>query len=182
MKALREVGLLRIWRFIFASFTNWLVRMALLPPLRKSLISWLGARIGKETVILPVEFINLDRTGLKGLSIGDECYIGAGVMFDLAEKINLGKQVTFGPRVTILTHINVGYKDHPLQKSFPARSEPVTIGDGCFVGAGSLILCGVKIGAGSFIAAGSVVTKGAPPNSVLAGVPAKQIDTADPPP
>lgn len=47
------------------------------------------------------------------------------------------------------------------------------IGKNCIIGVRSIILPGVRIGDSSIIAAGSVVTKDAPPNTVLAGNPAK---------
>jgi acetyltransferase-like isoleucine patch superfamily enzyme len=71
--------------------------------------------------------------------------------------------------------MNVGYRDHPLQATFPPFAAPVVIEEGCFVGASATILGGVSIGAGSFVAAGSVVTKDVPPRSLVGGVPARII-------
>jgi len=57
------------------------------------------------------------------------------------------------------------------------RIEKVIIGDNVFLGANAIILPGVKVGDNSIIGAGSVVTKEVPPNTVVAGNPAKKICT-----
>lgn len=49
------------------------------------------------------------------------------------------------------------------------------IGKDCWIGANSIIMCGVKIGNGSIIAAGSVVTKNVEPYSIMGGSPARFI-------
>ena len=49
------------------------------------------------------------------------------------------------------------------------------MGKGASVGSSATILCGVTIGDGAIVGAGAVVTKDVPPNSVVAGVPAKVI-------
>ena len=51
------------------------------------------------------------------------------------------------------------------------------IGADCFIGGRSLILPGVTVGNGCVIGAGSVVTKDVPPGSVVAGNPAKVLRT-----
>ncbi|TCO76458.1 acyltransferase [Marinisporobacter balticus] len=54
-------------------------------------------------------------------------------------------------------------------------SKPIFIGENVWIGTNSVILKGVDIGKGSIVAAGSVVTKNVPPNTIVAGVPAKII-------
>jgi carbonic anhydrase/acetyltransferase-like protein (isoleucine patch superfamily) len=52
-----------------------------------------------------------------------------------------------------------------------------TIGDGCLIGMGAILLNGCKIGEGSMVAAGAVVTEGKefPPHSMLMGIPARVV-------
>ena len=90
--------------------------------------------------------------------IGRECFLGDECLLDLAEGIELEDQVTLAERVLVLTHLNVGYADHPLQAAFPAQAAPVRFERGSFVGAGATILAGVTVGREAFVAAGSVVT------------------------
>jgi acetyltransferase-like isoleucine patch superfamily enzyme len=78
--------------------------------------------------------------------------------------IHLGHKsyVAFG--ATILTHDMVrGLYLH------------TRVGRQCFIGANSLILPGVTVGDESIVAAGSVVTKDVPPNTIVAGNPARVI-------
>lgn len=53
--------------------------------------------------------------------------------------------------------------------------QPITVGDGCWIGARAVILPGVTIGDGCVIAAGAVVSKDCAPNGMYAGVPARRI-------
>jgi acetyltransferase-like isoleucine patch superfamily enzyme len=46
---------------------------------------------------------------------------------------------------------------------------------GASVGSSATILCGITIGENAIVGAGSVVTKNVPPNSTVAGVPAKRL-------
>ena len=55
------------------------------------------------------------------------------------------------------------------------RSEGIKIENDVWIGAGVIILSGVKIGECSIIGAGAVVTKDVDPYTVVAGVPAKKI-------
>jgi hypothetical protein len=85
-------------------------------------------------------------------------------------------------RVMILTHTNVGYRDHPLQAHFPARAAPVVVETGAFLGAGCIVLPGVRVGSRAFVAAGSVVNADVTAGTLVAGVPARVVRPLEPGP
>lgn len=55
------------------------------------------------------------------------------------------------------------------------QKEKIIVEDDVWIGAGSMILSGVKIGQGAVIAAGSVVVNSVAPYSIVGGVPARLI-------
>ena len=173
MKAADEIGWSRMGRFAFFTLATLPYRAALVPPIRTFLLRLYGASVGRRTVLHNARFFNLYRRGFTGLSIGDDCFVGDDCLIDLAEGVELQAQVTLAERVLILTHTNVGYRDHPLQKHFPASAAPVIIEAGAFIGAHTVLLPGIRIGAGSFVAAGAVVTENVPPGTLVGGVPAR---------
>jgi acetyltransferase-like isoleucine patch superfamily enzyme len=175
VKALDEIGWARAARFGFFTLAMVPYRLALFPQLRATWLRLLGARIGPRTVLHDVRFFNLYRRGLAGLEIGEECFLGDECLLDLAEGVRLERQVTLAERVLVLTHTNVGYRDHPLQAHFPASAAPVVVEAGAFLGANVTVLPGVRIGAAAFVAAGSVVTADVPPRTLVAGVPARAV-------
>ena len=175
MKALGEIGILKGAKFIFYSLFSSFLNSTLIFPFRSYLLRLAGAQIGRNSVIHKSSYINHYQGGFRNLYIGNECFIGEDTSLDLYGKIVLGDQVTISHRVIILTHTNVGYKNHPLQKFFPKTVKNVELGKGCFIGAGSIILPGVTVGSNSMIGAGSVATKDIPSQVVVAGVPAKII-------
>jgi acetyltransferase-like isoleucine patch superfamily enzyme len=175
-KALDEIGAAAAWRYGVGQLQFALLKPVLVPPqLRVALLRVFGAEVGTDTIVHPVTFTNLYRTGFKGLSIGRECFIADECFFDLAERIEIGDQVSIGERTVIVTHLNVGYRDHPLQEKFPARSAPVRVGSGAFIGVGAILLPGVTVGDRSFVAAGAVVSRDVAPGSVVGGVPAREM-------
>ena len=78
--------------------------------------------------------------------------------------------IHIGPYTTVT--FGVAILAHDKSRNFRAHT---IIGKNCFIGAHSIILPGVKIGDGSIVAAGSVVNRDVPPNSIVAGNPAKVI-------
>jgi acetyltransferase-like isoleucine patch superfamily enzyme len=175
VKAVGEVGFGRAARFGWTTLAMVPYRLALFPPLRSWWLRLLGARIGPGAIVHDVRFFNLYRRGMAGLSLGRECFLGDECLLDLAEAIVLEDQVTLAERVLVLTHTNVGYRDHPLQRHFPPLVAPVVVEAGCFVGAGAILLPGIRVGRGSFVAAGSVVTQDVPPGTLVAGVPGRVV-------
>ena|SRR3989344_3091048 len=180
MKTIEEIGPKKVIRFALFSllqviYHHLINHFLFLPPFRKLFLQIIGAKIGKDSIIMDVKFFNWHHKGPAGLKVGSECFIGDEALIDLFNSVVLEDHVTIAQRVTILTHTNVGFSDHPLQRYFPKSSKKVIFRSGCVVGAVSIILPGVTVGQESFVAAGSVVTKNVPPHSLVAGVPAKII-------
>jgi len=175
VKALREIGLWKALKFGCLTMLMALFKVMALPQLRAPFLRVLGARVLSGTIIHGVSFFNSYRRGFSGLRIGRDCFIGDECLLDLADELHMADQVTLAERVTVLTHTNVGYKDHPLQRWFPPTTRPVVFETGSFVGSGAIILPGVRIGTCSFVAAGSVVTEDVPAFSLVGGVPARVI-------
>jgi acetyltransferase-like isoleucine patch superfamily enzyme len=99
--------------------------------------------------------------------------IGRGSHIVAHQSIDIGDDVYTGPYVYI-TDQNHGYADPsvPIGRQWPVN-DPVSIGPGCWLGAGAVILPGARIGRNVVIAAGSVVRGEVPDTCVVAGVPAR---------
>lgn len=109
------------------------------------------------------------------VSIGDRCLIGrgSGVVGHLS--VTIGNDVWTGHHVYI-TDQNHGYEDPSVpisQQSQPERA--VSIGDGSWLGHGTVVLPGVTIGRHVAVGANSVVTRDIPDFSVAVGNPARVI-------
>lgn len=107
------------------------------------------------------------------ITLGENFYANTGcVMLDVA-KICIGKNVMFGPSVSIYT---AGHPIHPdSRNSGYEYGIPVMIGDNVWIGGSCVILPGVTIGNNVVIGAGSVVTKDIPDNVCAAGNPCRVI-------
>lgn len=175
MHITKEIGVQKIVRYVLFSFWQYFFAMMFISPLRVWLLRLFGGTIGRDTVIERIRLINLYRTGIAGITIGDRCFLGDGVVLDLAERMTLEDEVTLSFDAMVLTHTNVGYKDHPVQTYIPAVAKPTMFKKGCFVGVRAIILPGLTIGEGAAVAAGAVVTKNIPERTLVGGVPAKII-------
>lgn len=107
------------------------------------------------------------------VSVGDRCLFGKGSGIVGHLRIKIGDDVWTGHHVYI-TDQNHGYEnlDLPIsQQVMPER--PVSIGDGSWLGHGTVVLPGAQIGKHVVVGANSVVTGILPDNCVAAGVPAR---------
>ena len=109
----------------------------------------------------------------KHIKVGENFYANIGcIMLDVAQ-ITIGKNVLFGPNVSIYT---AGHPIHYESRiSGYEYGVPVAIGDNVWIGGNCVILPGVKIGSNTVIGAGSIVTKEIPDNVLAAGNPCKVI-------
>lgn len=172
MKILKEIGFIRLIKYLVFGLWDFIFQLLPYSPLRVIWLKLGGAKIGRNCVIDRILFFNLDRTGLKGLTLGHDCYLGTGVTLDLAGKITLGNQLTISANTTLLSHHSVGFSDHPLIKHYPKKVFTTKINSGVVIGINSSILPGVTINKNSLIAAGSVVNQDIPAHKMVAGSPA----------
>lgn len=86
--------------------------------------------------------------------------------------IIIGDNTIFAPGVKLISsnHFKNDYSKHE-------KSEPIRIGKSCWLGTGSIILPGVELKDNVIVGAGSVVTKSFGPNVIIAGNPAKVINS-----
>ena len=107
------------------------------------------------------------------LRVGRGAWIGQAAFLHAAGGITVGEEVGIGPHAIVLTstHADPG-RALPIMKG-ALEFAPVTLGDGCDLGVGCIILPGVTVGKGAQIGAGAVVTRDVPDFAVVAGNPAR---------
>ena len=87
--------------------------------------------------------------GGKRLSIGSGSYLNWGAFIDTTGGVSIGKNCDIGMNVTIVTRTHeIGPSGHRAGRPI---EEPVTIGDGTWIGANAVILPGVTIGPGCVV-------------------------------
>jgi len=112
-----------------------------------------------------------------GIQIGNNSAVGAQSFLGGQGGIVIGNDVIMGPQVKMFSE-NHNYASQVERIRLQGVSRKgITIGDNCWIGAGTTILDGVAISQGCVIAAGSVVTKSIPENSIARGIPAVVVGT-----
>ena len=101
--------------------------------------------------------------------LGEGTYVNFNCNFVDDGMITVGRNVLFGPAVTIAT---VGHPIRPDMREY-MYTDPVTIEDNVWIGEKASILPGVHIGRGAIIGTGAVVTKDVPAGHIALGVPAR---------
>ncbi len=112
----------------------------------------------------------------EGVSIGKDVYIDADVTVGLGTRIQngvnvykgvgIGKYCFVGPGVTFTND------RYPRVGRTTWTVVPTILDDGCSLGAGAIVRCGVHIGAFAMVGSGAVVTKDIPAFCLVTGVPA----------
>ena len=98
--------------------------------------------------------------------------IGRGIFLDHATGLVVGQTAVIGDDVSILQGVTLGGTGKELGDRHPK------IGRGVLIGAGAKILGNIEVGRCARVAAGSVVLQPVPPNTTVAGVPARVVGTA----
>jgi acetyltransferase-like isoleucine patch superfamily enzyme len=116
--------------------------------------------------------------------IGTDVYIADGLM--IVEELGGQEQITIGDRVSIAPRVTLVTSSHPnasrIRPFAPVASGPITIEDDAWIGAGAVILPGVRVGRGAVVGALSVVGHDVLPLQVVAGIPARAIRSLTSPP
>ena len=108
-----------------------------------------GAVVGARCKIQSHTFV------CDGVTIGDEVFVGHGVMFVNDKR----------PAATAA--------DGALQTDDDWTLMRTVVEDGASLGSGAVVLGGVRVGAGALVGAGAVVTGDVPPGATVVGVPAR---------
>jgi acetyltransferase-like isoleucine patch superfamily enzyme len=151
-----------------------------------SIINPSAIHIGAGTVINPDVTLSAgwmpDQPDLadRVLTIGDRCLIGRGSSVVAHQSIEIGHDVWTGHHVH-LTDMNHGYVDVDLPISKQHQPEaPIVVGDGSWLGHGTVVLPGARIGRHVVVGANSVVIGELPDFSVAVGAPARVVKRWEP--
>ena len=135
---------------------------------RAELLGKMLAEAGENCYIEPPFHANF---GGGHVHFGNNVYANFNLTVVDDAHVYVGDDVQIGPNVTIAT------AGHPLDPAYRRTgmqfAVDIHIGDGVWIGAGSILLPGVSVGAGSVIGAGSVVTRDIPAGVLAAGNPCR---------
>ena len=116
-------------------------------------------------------YAKMKRLISRGLVIGQNVTILPSVIIDQTYPylIHIGNNSSISSEVRLLAHDATSFK---FTDGY-TRLGKVIIKDNCFIGERAVVLPGVTIGPNALVAAGSVVNRDVPPNTCVAGVPAR---------
>lgn len=122
------------------------------------------------------------KTAIKnGLAIGNDYYVRTRISFGSEPYlITIGNHVRITAGVRFVTH-DGGVWVFRNEEQFNDADVfgPITIGNNVHIGNNAIIMPNVTIGDNVVIGCGAVVTKDVPSNSIVAGVPARVIESVD---
>ncbi|MDR1120322.1 MAG: WcaF family extracellular polysaccharide biosynthesis acetyltransferase [Dysgonamonadaceae bacterium] len=150
-----------IWYFVNALFVraSWNPFMGI----KITLLKLFGARIGKGLIIKN----NITVKFPWKLTVGNHVWLGESCWIDNLDHVTIGNNVCISQGALILT----GNHDYTIS-SMPYRNAPITLEDGVWIGAKSVVCPGVICYSHSILTAGSVATKNMEMSTVYQGNPA----------
>ena len=125
-------------------------------------------QIGKCEILLP-----------GNISFGDDIYIGPGAFLSAFAELNIESGVIAGPRLKVFTANHCYENANAIPYDERLDLKPVNIGANTWLGSDVIVLPGVVLGEGCIVGAGSVVTRSFEPGSIIGGNPAKLLKQRD---
>lgn len=143
-----------------------------LPPTRMFKIKRLFYKWSGCDIHSGVKMVGSSKIHFSNIEIESDTWVGANVHFHCSKlgRITIGKNNDIAPHVLI----NTGTHEMgtPNKRAGLDKGHNITIGNGCWIGMGAIILSGTTVGNGCIIAAGAVVRGDFPDNVMIAGIPA----------
>lgn len=140
---------------------------------RQHILERILGHIGEGSMIEPPFFCTYGQN----LYLGDHVYLNTSCVVLDNNEVRVGNHVMVGPAVQIYTAA------HPLEAKARIQgwevAKPVHINDNAWLGGGAVILPGIEIGRNAVVGAGAVVSHSVPPDTVVAGNPARVIRKVD---
>ncbi|MDQ2711844.1 MAG: WcaF family extracellular polysaccharide biosynthesis acetyltransferase [Acidobacteriota bacterium] len=160
-----QSGRSRFWQAAWFFFGLPLLRSSVIPSssLRVHLLRLFGACVGEGVVVKPGVRVKYPWR----LKVGNDCWLGEDCWIDNLAAVEIGHDVCVSQGAYLCTG-NHDWSD----PAFGLLLGPIVLGDGCWVGARSVVAPNVTVGDHAIAAAGSVVTKNIPSWKVYAGNPA----------
>ena len=110
--------------------------------------------------------------GGRRIRVGHKVFINQCCTIYDTGGVDIGDLVMIGPNVNLIT---VGHAMQPAQRRSFIEARPIVLQRNVWIAAAATILGGVTVGENSVVGAGAVVTRDVPPDSFVAGVPARVV-------
>jgi acetyltransferase-like isoleucine patch superfamily enzyme len=128
----------------------------------------IGKQVDESFLLIPPFYT----AGGNEISVGRNVFVNQNCTFYDLGGLDIADDVMIGPNVSILT---TGHPLEPAQRRAVTIGKPIVIGRNAWIAAGATIIGGVTVGENSVVAAGAVVTRDVPPNTLVAGNPARVV-------
>ncbi len=190
---LKEVDFGQCQSFLFEGagiiFGEWAVIQTILEDNKENIHDFVIENDRRNSAIPLFDLKGVNARIEPGAIIRDQVQIGDNAIIMMGATINIGSVIgegtmidmnaVLGGRATVGKNCHIGAGAVLAGVIEPPSASPVIVEDDVLIGANAVVLEGVKIGKGSVVAAGAIVVNDVPPNTVVAGTPAKFIKEID---